>query len=121
MVKARENELGAYAGDGPTAEQADAFLASMRPLRRMSEGFPVVVIYDVFKIAVDTEMLWLFPERDFIGKSMTVGLRELQRRLGKLLEQAMPEQDLELDNYVNLAIFANAARRKAKIHELGVN
>lgn len=56
------------------------------------------MLWNGFRTAVDTEILWLLPERDTIDEPMTVALRELQTRLSKLLEQAMPEQGPELQN-----------------------
>jgi hypothetical protein len=120
LVKTREYELGAYAGDGPTAEQADAFLAALRPLHD-AESVTPSMLWEAFRSTVDTEMTWLFPERDPIGEPMTVGLRELQSRVGKLLEQAIPEQGPVLNKYVDLAIVANAAKRQVKLHGNGIN
>jgi hypothetical protein len=121
LVKAREYELGEYARDGPTAEQADAFMATLRPLDEATESVTPSILWNAFRSAVDTEMTWLLPERDPIGQPMTVGLRELQTRVGKLLEQVMPEQGPELHRYVDLAIVANAAKRQVKLHGNGTN
>lgn len=119
-VKAREDQLGAYVGDGPTAEQADAFLSNLRPLNAIHDVSPSA-LWNAFQSAVDTEMTWIFPERDAIGKPMIVGLRELQARVGKLLEEAVPEQGAQLHKYVDLALVANAARRQEKLHGNGVS
>jgi len=121
LVKAREFELGEYAGDGPTAEQADAFLATLHPLDEAAESVTPSILWAAFRSAVDTEMSWLLPERDAIGEPMTVALIELQTRVGKLLEQAMPEQSPTLHKYVDLAVVANAARRQVKLHGNGTN
>lgn len=116
QVKTRESELGVYPGDGPTSEQADTFLASLQPLIEPREqGFTPMELWNSFQVAVNTEMLWLLPEHDAIGKSMEAGLRELQARLGKLLDQYVPDQSAERQTYVNMAILANAAQRQVKL------
>jgi nucleoside 2-deoxyribosyltransferase len=121
MVKAREHDLGAYFGDGPTAEQADAFIASVRPFDEATDDPTPTMLWKGFKAALDTEMLWLFPERDAIGERMTAALRELQNRLGKLIEETMPEQVPAMRKIVDLSVVANAAERQVKLHGNGIN
>jgi hypothetical protein len=69
------------------------------------------MLYAAFKSATDSEMTWLFPERDPIGQPMTAALREVQARVGKLLVDSLPDSKADLEKYVNLSLLANAAKR----------
>jgi|SRR6185437_6790466 len=111
LIKTREASLGAYYGDGPTAEQAAALTASLKPVSEAAESVTPSVLLNAFRSAVDTEMMWLFPEKDAIGEPMTGALREVQSIVGKLLEEAMPEQGPKLHQYVELC---HAARDLAE-------
>jgi hypothetical protein len=121
LVKAREDEAGSYPGDGPTADQVDALIASLRPLSEETEPETPALMWAAFKNSVDTEMTWLFPERDPISQPMTAALRQIQDIYGKRLEQALPEQEPELHRYVDLALVANAANRQVKLRGNGIN
>ena len=117
LLKARESELGAYPGDGPTCEQADALVAALHPL--IEDPCSTVApdtAWNAFRAAVDAEMSWLFPERDPPGAPMTEALREVQNITGKMLEQAQPETVPELNRYADLAVAENALRRQRKLH-----
>src|ERR1700680_389908 len=87
LIKAREDEAGSYLGDGPTANQIDALIDSLRPLSESTEPATPSLMWAAFKHSVDTEMTWLFPERDPLGKPMTAALRLVQDIYGKQLEQ----------------------------------
>ncbi len=103
----------------PTAEQTDDFLAALRPLEEATESVMPSVVWTAFRSAVDTEMSWLLPKSDPIGQPMTLALRELQARAGKLLEQTLPDQGPVLHKYVNLAVVVNADGGKRSFIETG--
>lgn len=139
-IKARESKLGGYPGDGPTAEQADRLLMALeevRPIFEIPESLAGVrpafeicdphealqmacalpaVVFGAFRTAFDTEMSWLFPERDPYGETMTVALREVENITGRALEQARPQQASDLHRYADLAVLNNALRRQIKLH-----
>lgn len=115
-VKARELETGSYLGDGPTAAQADSLIGALRPLIESPDSVPPAVLWNAFRAAVDTEMCWLFPERDTIGNPMTAALREVQNAVGWTLNQALPENAPLLERYANLAVAKNAVRRQTELH-----
>jgi hypothetical protein len=116
LVKARESELGTYPGDGPTSEQVDSLLATLRPVFENPGPHAPAVVLHAFQAAVQVEMSWLFPERDPIGFPMTAALRELQNLTGTVLEQAQPEMAPGLDKYADLAVANNALKRQTKLH-----
>ena len=116
LVKARESELGDYPGDGPTSEQVDSLLATLRPPIETPDSLTPPTLWDAFQAAVQVEMSWLFPEPDPIGVPMTTALREVQNMTGKVLEQAQPETAPELHRYADLAVAENALRRQRKLH-----
>lgn len=74
------------------------------------------IAWRAFQAAVDTEMSWLFPERDPLGASLTAALREVQNITGWALERAVPEMASEPNRYASLAVFNNAAERQMKLH-----
>jgi hypothetical protein len=111
MIKAREADQGTYPGDGPTSDQADALMSALRPVNEATEPVTPSMLYAAFKSATDSEMTWLFPERDPIGQPMTAALREVQARVGKLLVDSLPDSKADLEKYVNLSLLANAAKR----------
>jgi hypothetical protein len=115
LIKAREAELGAYPGDGPTSEEASTLVAALRPISE-ADALPTPILWAAFRSAVDGEMTWLFPERDPIGPPMTAALREIQAFAGKTLEGVMPEMGPDLEKYASLAIAANAAPRTELLH-----
>jgi hypothetical protein len=114
LIKAREAERGVYPGDGPTAAQACALVAALRPVSEPGTA-SASVLWDAFRSAVDGEMTWLFPERDSFGPPMTAALREIQDFTGATLEGAMPEMGPDLEKYASLATVANAARRTERL------
>lgn len=115
LIQAREAELGAYPGDGPTSEQASALAKALRPIGEVEAVLPSV-LWTAFRKVVDIEMTWLFPERDPFGLPMTAALRQIRDFTGKALETAMPDMRPSLEKYVGLAIVANAARRTERLH-----
>jgi hypothetical protein len=115
LIKAREAQLGAYPGDGPTSQQASALVEALRPISEAEAVLPSILL-TAFHSAVDAEMTWLFPERDPFGLPVTAALREIQNFTGKALEAAMPGTRPGLEEYASLAVVANAARRTEQLH-----
>ncbi len=111
LIQARETELGAYFGDGPTSEQLTALVDALKTIADAETALPAT-LWAAFRIAVDTEMSWLFPERDTLAEPMTEALRTIQTFTGIAVEGALPETKSELEKYASLSIVANAARRK---------
>jgi hypothetical protein len=89
LIKAREAELGAYFGDGPTSEQVTVLVETLQPISEAATASPSTLLA-AFRIAVGVEMSWLFPERDPLGEPMTAALRNIQTFTGKALESVMP-------------------------------
>lgn len=71
-----------YPGDGPTADQVDSLIISLRPLRESPESVTIAELWDAFKICTDTETAWLFPERDPLGEPMSKALKQIQEITG---------------------------------------
>jgi hypothetical protein len=115
LIQARQAELGAYPGDGPTAEQASALAEALRPICEAEAVLPSV-LWTAFHTAVDIEMTWLFPEKDPFGLPVTAALRQVQDFTGKAIETAKPDMGPSLEKYASLAIVANAARRTERLH-----
>jgi hypothetical protein len=130
MMKGRETKLGAYPGDGPTSQQADSLKGALRLLVDLSDSpVPDIVpgafraasvapdiVWYAFRAALDTEMSWLFPERDPISEPMCAALREVQNITGWALDLSRPEQTPLLERYANLAVANNAMGRQMKLH-----
>ena len=70
LIKVREADLGAYLGDGPTAEQATALIESLRPIDESEPPFTPSVLWNAFKQSVEVELSWLFRERDPVGSAL---------------------------------------------------
>ncbi|HEY6988274.1 MAG TPA: hypothetical protein VH369_07820 [Bryobacteraceae bacterium] len=115
LIKAREVKRGDYFGDGPTSGQLDALLEALHPVGEASTA-SASVLFAAFRIAVATEMTWLFPERDPLGEPMTAVLRKVQTFTGSALESVMSEMKPDLEKYANLSIVENAARRHDALH-----
>jgi hypothetical protein len=111
LIKAREAERGAYFGDGPTSEELNALVESLRPISEATTALPAT-LFDAFRIAVSVEISWIFPERDPLGEPMTAALRNIQTFTGKALESVLPEMHDDLEKYASLSIVENAARRR---------
>jgi hypothetical protein len=116
LVKARESNLGVYPGDGPTCEQVDSLIMTLRPIFETPDPHAPTVVAHAFQAALQAEMSWLLPERDPIGAPMTAALREVQNVTGWALDQAAPEMTPELHRYADLAVANNTLRRQTRLH-----
>jgi hypothetical protein len=97
LIRVRQEQLGAYSGDGPTSEQASALVEALRPISE-AETVLLSILLAAFRGAVDAEMSWLFPERDPIGEEIIQLLRKIQDFTGKALQSAIPEMRRTLKN-----------------------
>ncbi len=121
LMKQRESELGSYVGDGPTAEQAEALAAKLVPVSQFQKNVGCSTVWDAFRVALETEMAWLFPERDPLGEPMIRALREIQDITGTALESSGPEWKNQLEKLVNVHLVANAAQRQVKLRVNGIS
>ena len=115
LIKARELERGSYFGDGPTSEQIDALIQALKPMSDASTA-TASVLFAAFRVAVTTEMTWLFPERDALAEPMIEALRLMQTFTGTALESVVPEMKPNLEKFANLSIVERAARRHQALH-----
>ena len=122
QIKAREEALGAYSGDGPTQEQVDRLLTSLhRQLSKSTDTQDTLsAAHDVFRSAVDIDFSWLFPERDPIAGELIPALREVQKIMAEMLDKAIPEGVKIRQDYVSLSLVGNAARRTQKLQGNGI-
>jgi len=110
LFKARESELRAHPGDGPTPEQLDSLLATLRPVFETPDPHPPDAVWRAFAAAVQVRMSWLF-----IAEPMSAGLREVENITAWALDQAVPGTTKDRQTFVDLAVVANAARRVQKL------
>ena len=115
LIKTREAELGAYVGDGPTAEQAEALVQKLLPLSRPLDSVSASVVWDAFRAATEAEAAWIFPENDTLTEPMRQALIEIQNLTGQTLEALGPEWKPQLEKLANLHVIVNAGQRQEKL------
>jgi hypothetical protein len=116
MIRAREVELGAYSGDGPTAEQVTALVQHLRPIDEGEPGtYTPSILWEAYRSILEVEYSWLFPERDPLGEAMTAALREAQKLTANALIATLPEQKEDIERITNLHIIKQAAGRQVAL------
>jgi hypothetical protein len=116
LLKAREDEAGSYPGDGPTADQVDALIVSLRPLSENPNTVTIPKLWTAFRMCTDTGTAWLFPERDPLGEPMCRALMKIQEMTGSLLDNnASPEMVNGSHRYAELAEAGRQINRAAKL------
>ena len=111
LIHSREGKLGHPADDGPTAEQVNKLCADLQPFIDDRGEYKPSELWDSFRSVTETEMAWLFPERDPVAQFMIPALQEIQSKSGNAFCRLLPDQQAQLERFANLAVAANAARR----------
>jgi hypothetical protein len=121
LIQSREAELGVVAGDGPTSEQVKSLITVLEPFLDGRDACTPSELWSIFRSVTETELAWLFPERDPIAQSVIPALIKIQTVCGDALCNAIPEQREQVENFANLAVAANLANREIAVNGNGLS
>jgi hypothetical protein len=115
-IRSRQSNQGTYFGDGPTSEKLDELEMALKPIADYPDSVECSEIWSAFRVSTETEMSWIFPERDPISSGMISALCEVQRITGEALVAVDPDWQARLEKFSSLHIVENAATRQTALH-----
>jgi hypothetical protein len=117
-MEQREDSLGHAALDGPRAEEMWSAIAALETLYEANQNVTPSELHTTIQLLSGLSDQWVDPEVDPIGDPARTILEEIIHRLGKLLDDAVPEAKDSRQRYEDLRLLSHCVHRKMRREEL---
>jgi len=118
LMEQREDGLGHAALDGPSSEEMWSAIAALETLYEANRNIKPSELHATIQLLSGVSDKWVDPEIDPIGDPARTFLEELIHRLGKLLDDAVPEAKDSRQRYEDLRLLSHCVHRKMRREEL---